>query len=101
MMKPQPLSPKTRDRLNAAFAASHRAEAERLLVNECGNNLPYCRDSNSYDLERIRYAAMKLSEGNLDRLRGAIELAKTDWRDLLMGAGFGEDITAHRRWWPF
>ena len=29
-------------------------------------------------------AALKLSEGNLDRLREAI--AKTDWRDLLMAA---------------
>ena len=31
-------------------------------------------------------AALKLSEGNLDRLREAIGLAKTDWRDLLMAA---------------
>ena len=32
------------------------------------------------------FAALKLSEGNLDRLREAIGLAKTDWRDLLMAA---------------
>ena len=33
-------------------------------------------------------------------LQKAIELAKTDWRDLLMSAGFGEDIHAHERWFP-
>jgi hypothetical protein len=99
-MKTQPLSPATRDRLQMAFAPSDRAEAERLLVNECGNNLPFCQDSDQYQLERVRYAAMKLSHGTVDGLRQAIDLAKTDWRDLLMGAGFGEDVTEHLRWQP-
>ena len=99
-MKARPLSPATRDRLNIVFAPSDRAEAERLLVNECGNNLPFDQDSDQYQLERVRYAAMKLSHGKLDGLRQAIELAKTDSRDLLMGAGFGEDITEHLRWQP-
>jgi hypothetical protein len=82
------------------FAASDRAEAERLLVDECGNNLPFCQDSDQYQLERVRYAAMKLSRGTINGLRQAVELAKTDWRDLLMAAGFGEDETAHLRWRP-
>lgn len=99
-MKPQPLSSSTRERLDAAFAAQDRPEAERLLVNECGNNLPLCQDWDAFELERIRYAALKLSHGDLDRLRAAIDLAKTDWRDLLMGAGFGHDATVHRHWWP-
>jgi len=30
----------------------------------------------------------------------AIELAKADWRDLLMAAGFGEDVRAHEFWIP-
>ena len=99
-MKAQPLSPATRDRLNAVFAPSDRAEAERLLVAECGSDLPFCHDSDPYQLERVRYAAMKLSHGTLDGLRQAIELAKIDWRDLLMAAGFGEDVTEHQRWQP-
>jgi hypothetical protein len=41
---------------------------------------------------------LKLSEGNLDKLNRAVALAKTDWRDLLMAAGFGEDIKAHLAW---
>ena len=46
-------------------------------------------------LERLRYAALKLSGGRLDALREAVELARIDWRDLLMGAGFGYDVHAH------
>jgi hypothetical protein len=99
-MNPQPLSPDTRQRLNVVFATSNRARAERLLVNECGNNLPFCQDFDPDQLERIRYAAMKLSRGTLDGLRKAIALAKLDWRDLLMSAGFGYDVTEHQRWRP-
>jgi hypothetical protein len=41
---------------------------------------------------------LKLSAGNIDKLKAAIELAKTDWRDLLVAAGFADDTTAHKRW---
>ena len=99
-MNVQPLSPDTRERLNAAFAPADRAEAERMLVHECGANLPFCEDSDPRSLDRLRYAAMKLSGGRLDGLRDAVELAKIDWRDLLMAAGFGSDISAHQRWRP-
>jgi hypothetical protein len=86
--------------LNAVFTSPDRAEAARLLATECGNNLPFCEDSDEFTLERLRYAAMKLSDGTLADLREAIALAKTDWRDLLMAAGFAEDVTAHQRWRP-
>jgi hypothetical protein len=51
-------------------------------------------------LERIRFAALKLSAGNLEALRSAVGLANRDWRDLLMAAGFGRDVDAHRSWHP-
>jgi hypothetical protein len=69
-----------------------------MLVEECGNNLPSLEKLNQFQLERFRFAALKLSNGSLERLREAITLAKADWRDLLMGAGFGEDVHAHGRW---
>jgi hypothetical protein len=34
------LSPETERRLDAIFPSSLRAEASRLLLEECGNNLP-------------------------------------------------------------
>jgi hypothetical protein len=36
----------------------------------------------------------------LPALQRAIELAKADWRDLLVAAGFAEDIHAHEHWSP-
>jgi hypothetical protein len=51
-------------------------------------------------MERIRFAALKLSEGDMGRLRAAIDLAKLDWRDLLMNAGFGWSVHVHEKWFP-
>jgi hypothetical protein len=67
---------------------------------QCGNNLPSCDDDDEFQLERIRFSALKLSAGNIDKLRDAIKLAKTDWRDLIVAAGFANDPTAHKRWLP-
>ncbi len=46
-------------------------------------------------LDRIRYAVLKLSGGNLDELRKAIRIAQRDWRDALVWAGFGQSLDAH------
>lgn len=95
-----PLSSFTRARLSVMFRDRDRAEAVRLLEVECGRNLPFCEGSTPEDLERLRFAALKLSGGNLKDLRLAIQLAKTDWRDLLLAAGFGYSTTAHLDWTP-
>jgi hypothetical protein len=95
-MAPQ-LSPETRRRLDLLFCLESRAEAETLLVERCGNNLPFHEHANAFELERIRFAALKLSQGHLSELRRAVDLANVDWRDLLMAAGFG-DPTAHMLW---
>ena len=56
----------------------------------------------SYDrgCERTWLAMLKVSNGNMQLLHEAVTLAKTDFRDLLMNAGFGEDLKAHERWTP-
>lgn len=94
------LSPGTVRRLDVLFAGPDRREAERLLAEECGSNLPFCENSTPESLERLRFAALKLSNGSLPELRKAVALAKLDWRDLLMAAGFGHDLTAHAAWYP-
>jgi hypothetical protein len=94
------LSLETQRRLEILFQGELRAEATRLLVEECGNNLPFCENGDEYSLERIRFAALKLSGGDLSRLRKAAELAKLDWRDLLGASGFGDDTQAHKHWIP-
>jgi len=94
------LSPETQRRVNLLFRPEEQTIVATLLITECGNNLPFHDQLNEYELERFRFAALKLSNGNLDKLREAIELAKSDWRDLLMAAGFANDVTEHNRWLP-
>ena len=95
---PPSLSVKIERHVKQLFPAGVRTEAASLLVDECGDNLPLMDDPELVD--RIRIAALKVSEGDLARLRDAIDLAKVDWRDLLVIAGFGTDVLAHRRWEP-
>ena len=71
-----------------------------LLIQECGDNLPLSNPADSSGTERIRFAVLKLSNGDLNALQRAIDLAQTDWRDVLVAAGFGDDVAAHHSWRP-
>jgi hypothetical protein len=82
------------------FLPAARAEAERLLVEECGSNLPGGENWTSFGIDRIRFAAMKTSGGTIDGLKQAIELGKRDYRDLLMAAGFGYTVSSYLLWMP-
>ncbi len=97
---PIDLSRPTRGRLELLFSDPERQTAVDLLVQECGDNLPLCEDTSPKKSERIRFAVLKMSEGDLGKLREAVDLAKLDWRDLLVSAGFANDIRAHLQWWP-
>ena len=62
--------------------------------------LPLSIPANPASLERIRFAVLKVSCVDLNRLQKAIDLAKIDWRDVLVAADFASDLTAHTSWWP-
>jgi hypothetical protein len=94
------LSSETVRRLLLVFPDEAQEEARRLLTEECGSKLPLLGGSDPTKLERVRFAALKVSDGNLDKLAAAVELAKVDWRDLLVFAGFAHHIDAHRNWLP-
>lgn len=96
--KPVALSPQTTRRLELLFPPETRDEARRLLTYECGADLPWSGDINPVSLERVRFAALKVSDGQIEKLKQAIELAKADWRDLLVSAGFEHDPQAHKTW---
>jgi hypothetical protein len=95
-----PLTPATEQRIALLFAPEHQATVQTILRDECGNNLPLLRSSDALAMDRVRFAALKLSGGSLDKLREAVQLARTDWRDLLVEAGFADDPNAHRSWLP-
>ena len=67
-------------------------------MEDCGTVLPGTDNASPESFERVQCAALKLSEGWIDKLFDAIALAQTDWRDLLVSAGFAEDTQAHKDW---
>lgn len=96
-MTPQ-LSPRTQRLVMAIFSPADVVEASLWLEQECGNNLPFQKDADEFRMERIRFAAIKLSQGKMPELLRAIQLAQQDWRDVLMAAEFGHHLDAHEKW---
>jgi hypothetical protein len=90
------LTPKTERRIELLFKPMEREAARKILLEQCGANIPGWE---SAGLERLHFAVLKRSDGNLATLQNAVDLAKSDFRDALMWAGFGEPDT-HRRWRP-
>lgn len=88
------------DRVKALFGEEDRPAATSALEAECGTNLPLMSAASADAIDRVRFAAIRFSGGELSRLYEAIELAKTDWRDLLVASGFADDPLAHRKWHP-
>jgi sulfopyruvate decarboxylase TPP-binding subunit len=50
-------------------------------------------------MERIRFAILKMTKESPLNLAVGIYLAQADWRDLLMSAGFGNNVNAHMIWY--
>ena len=99
-MSTPPLSKETEKRIELLFPPNEQELVRSLLVSECGNNLPGLQSADSTAMDRFRFAVLKLSDGDLSELDKALRLASTDWRDLLMAAGFGESLTVHESWLP-
>jgi hypothetical protein len=95
-----PLSAETERRIALLFAPARQEIVRTILREECGNNPPFLQNAGETEIDRFRFAALKLSEGSLDKLRDAVRLAKTDWRDLLVAAGFAGTVDAHKDWLP-
>lgn len=89
----------TQWRIELLFQLSDRDRVVELLERECSTNLPFLENCEAHELERIQFAALKLSDGDLGKLIEAIRLAQTDWRDLLFAAGF-EGSDTHAKWVP-
>jgi hypothetical protein len=92
------LTPRTREVVAHLFDAEAAPFVEQLLVDECGGNLPLYRPATPEGLERVRFAVLKISNGDQDKLLEAVLLAKRDWRDVLVWAGFANDLDAHTQW---
>ena len=92
------LSVTTRAIAATLFTARDLSRVVTILEQDCADNLPGCESYDAAKLERIRFAALKCAAGSLESLDKAVALARTDWRDLLMAAGFGHALDEHARW---
>lgn len=87
MPEPNRLERRIQHDFPAPGAASGIITALDRLPAEAGYDPDHLRS------ERIRAAIVLLANGNLPAFRNAIDLAKTDWRDLLIAADL-----AHADW---
>ncbi len=94
------VSEETNKRVRALFPAEQQEIVIDILLRECGDNLPLVDPSYGQLAERIRFSVIKLSRGELAELNKWVDLAKIDWRDVLVAAGFGGGIEGHLEWWP-
>lgn len=92
------LSPVTAQIVEQLFSGTEQQDVVDLLITECGNNLPFMQDYDPYQLDRVWFAVLKLSEGDIDKLLSAVQLAQEDSRDVFMAAGFGHSVTEHQEW---
>lgn len=95
-----PLSSPTRQRVRVLFPEGERARVESFLAERCGDNLPLVQTAHATLAERIRFAVLKLSNGDWEALQRHATEAARDWRDVLVAAGFASSIGAHLQWMP-
>ena len=72
------------------------ADVLRRAVSE---NIPFCDNASPEEMERIRFAILKMTVSSPLNLAVGIQMAQSDWRDLLMNVGFGDDTSRHLDWY--
>ncbi|WP_299070792.1 hypothetical protein [Accumulibacter sp.] len=82
-----PLTPNIAKAVARLYPQADVKEVVRLLTEQCADSLPNCQDSDEYGLEDLRFAVLKLSGGNLAKLREVVRMANEDWRDVIWEAG--------------
>ena len=92
------LSKRTKELIHCLYKSDEALTVCDMLEVKCGTEALSCDGWTPENMERIRFAVLKLAYENTLDLRAALSLAQSDWRDLLMFAGFGQDVKAHEKW---
>lgn len=96
-----PLTNLCREHIATMFPPALRAEVTELLERRCGANLPELLAVEQLeDFDGIRCAVLKLSDGDIEKLRHWVKKAGINWRAVLAAADFSHDGDAHTRWVP-
>jgi hypothetical protein len=88
LVMPNVLQPETQRRIDMLFSAGECDQVSRLI------------SESKLRGDRVCIAALKISHGNLKKLKEAIAIGEDDGRDLLLAAGFANDPEEHLRWMP-
>jgi hypothetical protein len=91
----------TTDTKRVAEALFSSEDAERMkerLRTETADKSAFHAFNTAESRERIWLAIIKMCKETLDPWDEWFDLAKSDWRDLLMAADFGRDTKAHVKW---
>ena len=78
------------------FASEDQVTVHQILLEECSDKLPLVKNPN--EIERIQLGILKLSMGDVSKFLEAAHMARRDGRDVLVAAGFGNDLEAHSHW---
>jgi hypothetical protein len=95
---PPRLSPDLQRTIEVLFPAERWSAVAELLLAKCGETLPLIPSQGQVGITRVRCAVLKLSGGSWNALQEAVRGARSDWRDVLVAAGFADSLTAHRAW---
>lgn len=82
-------SERVRRRVSSDFP-HHAGLVAEALANFARDMLP-SEAADSAPVERLQVAAVLHARGDLRQLQDAIALGRTDWRDLLVGAGLADE----------
>jgi len=96
MSETSSLPPNVTGAIESLFTPTERKTIANMMIEECNAEKIY--NSSEAEVERIQLAVLKLSNGDADKFLAAVKLAQIDWRDVLVAAGFGEDLEAHSNW---
>lgn len=92
-------SSKTKTLVHKLFTHKKATEVSGKFEIELAAEAVGCFGWTPAQMERIHFTVLKLTFNSESGLDEAIELAKRDWRDLLVAADFSEDLDAHEKWY--
>lgn len=90
------LTDRVENMVKRLFPEVDRLAVRAILMEQVSETLPLV--GNPREIERIQLAVLKVSRGEAGLFLEAAALARQDWRDVLMAAGFGNDVEAHLKW---
>jgi hypothetical protein len=92
------LTPRTKEIATRYFPLEAEWAIEELQFF-CEDLAEYISDATTPEsYERFCFAVLKTGKSSKEKFLQALELGKSDYRDLLVGAGFGNSATIHNDW---